>query len=182
MSVFNPCCLEEMMIPKIANILYATGMGSGTPHAFRYALSVAQKYDAKIHLLHSHENLSSSAQSMVNLYLGADVAEKNLIGVLEAAEKKIVERLEQLCAQETASDPHGAERIASIKISRLPPKQAILEEANKLKVDLIIMGSHRHTVLSNAMLGSTTLKVLHASTKIPVLVVPIPEGYDTEGL
>lgn len=170
------------MIPKIANILYTTGMGSGTPHTFRYALSVAQKYEAKIHILHSHENLSSSAQSMVNLYLGADVAEKNMLGVLEEAEQKIVERLKRLCAQETASAPHGAERIASITVSRLPAKKAILAEAEKRKADVIIMGSHRRTVLSDAMLGSTTLKVLHASTKIPVLVVPIPEGYDADGL
>jgi len=42
------------------------------------------------------------------------------------------------------------------------------------------MGSHRHTVLADAMLGTTTLKILHHST-IPVLVVRIPKNYQEEG-
>ena len=42
------------------------------------------------------------------------------------------------------------------------------------------MGSHRHTVLGDAMLGTTTSKVLHSATQ-PVLVVRIPEGFQEEG-
>jgi len=168
------------MIPKISNILYTTGLGSGTPHVFRYALSLAQKYDAKIHIIHGHEPLTPASQHMADLYMvegtSGDVYENAIIEI----DRRIHERLERLCAKETGSDPRGIERVASITVAKMPPKQAILEEAKKCHADLIIMGSHRHSVLSDVMLGSTTLKVLHQAT-IPVLVVHIPEGFQEEG-
>ena len=168
------------MIPKIQNILYTTGLGSGTPYVFRYALSLAQKYDAKIHIVHGHEPLPASAQSMADLYMFQEKAEEVFERAVVEVEKQIIARLEKLCAKETASDPQGRERVASITVAKLPPKQAILEEANTRNADLIVMGSHRHSVLADAMLGTTTLKVLHRSS-IPVLVVRIPENYQEEG-
>jgi nucleotide-binding universal stress UspA family protein len=168
------------MIPKIKNILYTTGLGSGTPLVFRYALSLAQQYDAKIHIIHGHEPLSSSAQSMADLYMVQEKSEDVFERTIVEIEKNIHERLERLCAQETASDPEGRERIASITVAKLPPKQAILEEAEKRDIDLIVMGSHRHSAVADAMLGTTTLKVLHSSAT-PVMVVRIPEGYSEEG-
>jgi nucleotide-binding universal stress UspA family protein len=168
------------MIPKINNILYTTGLGSGTPHVFRYALSLAQKYDAKIHIIHGHEPMTPGAQHVADLYMvegtTGDVYERAIIEI----DKRIHERLERLCAKETSSDPQGLGRVASITVAKLPPKQAILEEAEKRQVDLIVMGSHRHSVLSDAMLGSTTLKVLHSAT-MPVLVVRIPDNFQEEG-
>ena len=35
------------MLPKIKTILYATGMGAGAPHVFRYALALAKQHDAQ---------------------------------------------------------------------------------------------------------------------------------------
>ena len=168
------------MIPKIENILYTTGLGGGTPYVFRYALSLAQKYDANIHIIHGHEPLPAAAQSMADLYMFQEKSEDIFEKAVAETEKKIRERLELLCAKETASDPQGRDRIASITVAKLPPKQAILEEAQKRNADLIVMGSHRHSVLADAMLGTTTLKVLHNST-IPVMVVRIPEGYHEDG-
>jgi len=168
------------MIPQIKNILYTTGLGGGTPYVFRYALSLAQKYDAKIHIIHGIEPLPAAAQNMADLYMGNQKAEDVFEKAVIDTEKAIIERLERLCAMETANDPKGHDRIASITVAKLPPKQAILEEAKARNVDLIIMGSHRHSVLADAMLGTTTLKVLHIST-IPVMVVRIPDGYHEDG-
>jgi nucleotide-binding universal stress UspA family protein len=168
------------MIPKVKNILYATGLGSGTPHVFRYALSLAQSYDAKIHIVHGHEHMSAGEQSMADLYVSHEKSEEVFAHTIAEIEKSILERLERLCAKETASDTQGRERVASITVAKLPAKQAIFAEAEKRNVDLIVMGSHRHSALSEALLGSTTLKILHSST-IPVLVVRIPENFKEEG-
>jgi len=168
------------MIPDIKNILYTTGLGSGTPYVFRYALSLAQKYDAKIHIIHGREPMPSSAQNMADLYVSKDKIAEIFDQALVDLEQKIVERLKRLCAKETAGDPQGIERVASITVAKLAPKQAILEEAEKRNADLIVMGSHQHSVLADAMLGTTTLKVLHRS-KIPVMVVRIPENFQEEG-
>ncbi|MEE4253017.1 MAG: universal stress protein [Desulfuromusa sp.] len=165
------------MDPKIENILYATGLGSGDPYVFGYALSLARKYDANIHVIHGREPLPISLQKLSECYISHEEIED----ILAEDEKTILNRIDQLCAKGIAGDPLGQDRVASMTVVRHPPKQAIIEEAQKRNVDLIVMGSHRHSVLSDAMLGTTTMKVLHQAT-IPVLVVRIPKGYQEEGV
>ena len=47
----------------------------------------------------------------------------------------------------------------------------IIEESQKLQVDLIITGHHDHGFLYKALIGSVSSKILKAS-KIPMLIVP----------
>lgn len=164
------------MLPKVKTILYAAGLGAGAPYVFRYALSLAQKYDAKIRIIHGREPLGPTAQNMADLYMFQETAEDIFEKASKEAEERILASLEKLCTEELCEDAQGRQRVESINVVKLPPKQAILEEAQKCGADLIIMGSHRHSALADAMLGTTTLKVLH-STSIPVFVVKIPEGY-----
>jgi nucleotide-binding universal stress UspA family protein len=51
------------------------------------------------------------------------------------------------------------------------PVEEIVKEAEKSKVDLIVMGSHGESALAAATLGSVTYGVIHKDTTIPVLVV-----------
>jgi len=47
----------------------------------------------------------------------------------------------------------------------------ILEAAKKLKIDVIVLGSHSKKWLENIVMGSVTEKVLH-HTSIPLFIVP----------
>lgn len=49
--------------------------------------------------------------------------------------------------------------------------EVILDEASKLKANLIVVGSHGHGAVYHLMVGSVSEGVLHRST-CPVLVVP----------
>jgi nucleotide-binding universal stress UspA family protein len=51
------------------------------------------------------------------------------------------------------------------------PAQVILEQAQKLSADHIVMGSHGHTALYDLIAGSTTTRVLKGAP-CPVVVVP----------
>jgi nucleotide-binding universal stress UspA family protein len=51
------------------------------------------------------------------------------------------------------------------------PVEEIVKEAEKSKVDLIVMGSHGQSALAAATLGSVTYGVIHKDTTIPILVV-----------
>lgn len=168
------------MLPKIKKIVYATGLGAGAPYVFRYALSQAQQYGAKIAVVHGMEPLTPFAQSLVELHISHEQSEQIHQNARKAMVGKIEERLELLCEKELCNDSEGRSRVCDIVIEEGPPSEVILQQAKKLDADLIVMGSHRHTVIGDAMLGSTTHKVLHSST-IPVLVVRIPEGYREEG-
>jgi nucleotide-binding universal stress UspA family protein len=93
---------------------------------------------------------------------------------LDTAEK-VTARLEEICRQVVKKNGVSFDLIANVRVSEHAPKAAILTAADEFEADLIIMGSHRHTVVADALLGSTTMKILH-SAKVPVLVVRIPEA------
>lgn len=167
------------MLPKIKTIIYATGLGPAAPYVFRYALSVARQYGAEIVAVHGMEPLSPFAQSLVELHISHEDSEEMHRQSREAVREKLRERIRRLCEKENGDSKDGC-RVREIRIVEGQPSQVVLAAAMEAGADLIVMGSHRHTVLGDAMLGTTTHKVLHSST-IPVLVVRIPEGYREEG-
>lgn len=168
------------MLPEIKKILYATGMGASAPYVYRYALLSAKQHDAQIIAVSALETLSAFGQSLVELHISPaqskEIHEKAQI----QAKERLQERIKRLCTTECGADPQCAERLSDIIIKEGPPARVILSVAKEQNVDMIIMGSHRHSVLEDVVLGSTTSKVLHSAT-IPVLVVRIPAGYHEEG-
>ena len=168
------------MLPEIKTILYATGMGAGSPHVFRYAMAIAKQHDAQIIAVSALETLSAFAQSLVSVHIPADKQEYIHTEAHQHAKDKLQKRIAQLCQKECGNDPQCEQRLSEIRIEDGAPAQVVLNVAKEINADLIIMGSHRHTVIGDAMLGTTTHKVLH-STSIPVLVVRIPEGFQEEG-
>ncbi|MBW6508509.1 MAG: universal stress protein [Desulfuromonadales bacterium] len=168
------------MLPKIKKILYATAMGASAPYVFRYALMSAKHYDAQIVAVAALEKLSPFASSLVELHISQSQSKEIHEKAQAQAKERLQERIQRLCTAECGTDPHSAERLDGIIVKEGPAAQVILSVAKEQKVDLIIMGSHRHSALQDAVLGSTTSKVLHSAT-IPVLVVRIPDGYHEEG-
>lgn len=53
--------------------------------------------------------------------------------------------------------------------------EVVLEESEKLKIDLIIFGHHDHGFLYTAFFGDNSTRILRHS-RIPVLVVPFEES------
>jgi hypothetical protein len=53
--------------------------------------------------------------------------------------------------------------------------ETILQEANKLQVNMIVVGSHGHGAVHQLLVGSVSENVLREATT-PVLVVPTREG------
>jgi nucleotide-binding universal stress UspA family protein len=168
------------MLPQFKKILYATGMGPGAPYVFRYALAMANQHDAQIIAVSALEPLSTFAQSLVELHISHEQSEQ-IHGTAQArAKQQLRERIARLCKKECATDLQCTQRVKEVRIEEGQPAQIVLAAAKEYAVDLIIMGAHRHTVIGDAILGSTTHKVLHSASQ-PVLVVRIPEGFHEEG-
>jgi nucleotide-binding universal stress UspA family protein len=66
-----------------------------------------------------------------------------------------------------------------IKVSLHEPTGAvaegILNQADELNADMIVMGAHGHGAMYNLLVGSATKGVLKRSTR-PVLLVPAPKS------
>jgi len=84
-----------------------------------------------------------------------------------------------LCGERAASR-HLAEVEEQIKKDSVPvesiqmngaPVANILEQAEKLSADYIVMGSHGHTAVYDLLVGSTTHGVLKRA-RCPVVIVP----------
>ena len=91
----------------------------------------------------------------------ADIAE-----ITAAGERNAARQLEKLEAK-LAADFVTAELVQLVGL----PISLIVEQAEKLAADYIVMGSHGHTALYDLLVGSTTHGVL-LRAKCPVIIVP----------
>lgn len=164
------------MLPQIKTILYATGLGPGAPYVFRYALALARQHQARIVAVHAIEPLTPFGQSLVEQYISHDTSEEMHKKAQETVKAQIQARIEALCAKECNGATGCQDLVSAIRVVEGYPAQAILAAAGECAADLIVMGSHRHTMIGEVVLGSTTRKVLHGAGQ-PVFVVKIPAGY-----
>ncbi len=62
----------------------------------------------------------------------------------------------------------------STHLTEGPTALAILDYAKEWKADMIVMGTHSHSVLEKVLMGTTASKVLER-TPIPVYLVPVKD-------
>lgn len=121
------------------------------------AKSVVKEFGAQLWLVHSVEHLNSYGAAY-GVAAGVDVD-----AVLKTEAEQLMERI---------ADELGVPDERCIVLEG-PAKYVILEEAEKTKADLIIVGSHgRHGV--RLLLGSTANSILHGA-QCDVLAVRVQD-------
>lgn len=163
-----------MKIPRIKKILYATDLSQNARFAFGYAVSLARQYKAGITILHVLEELSPTALLMV----GDIIGEKRWSALKTEKEDSVLDsiksRLEAFCEEFSAEMPDCPFVIDKTIVENGQPVDLIIQHAEKNDYDLVVMGSRGLGMLANAMLGSTSRRVLRRCRK-PVLVIRLPE-------
>jgi nucleotide-binding universal stress UspA family protein len=163
------------MIPRIKNILYATDLSKNSAYAFRYAVNSAQKHEARIHILHAIETIPPATEGVLQFVLSEtklrDLREESKENLV----KRIRERLNQFAERELKDDPETLKRVVSITVVIGDPANEILQKADELQCDIVIMGTHGKGVVGHTFLGSVSEKVLHRISK-PVFIIPLPKG------
>ena len=79
---------------------------------------------------------------------------------------------ERICRDSGLTLKELEEMVGEVQVVQGVPYQTILETAQRLDADIIVMGSHGRTVVGEMLLGSVAHKVTMKS-KVPVLLVPI---------
>ena len=160
------------MQPKYKKILYGAALTEGSSKVFDHALGLAQQYGARVIVVHALEPLTRFGQSLVETYVSPEtnksIHEKNIAQVRSTVEASLA----QFCEDGVCRDPEGANRILATVVEEGRPDQVILEQARKHGADLIVIGSHRHSMARDTFLGGTALRVMHQS-EIPVLLVSL---------
>ncbi len=162
------------MIPDIKKILYATDLSENARFAFGYAASIAFKYGAEITILHVLEEVSPGSAIRLAYILGEErvqeLQEKNRSEVVAI----IRGRLEKFCDEMAAELEECPFQLSEILFERGNTAQEIIKQSEKGNFDLIVMGSHGHSVLSDAMMGNTARRVVRNCSR-PVLVIRLPK-------
>jgi nucleotide-binding universal stress UspA family protein len=129
--------------------------------AVRQAVSLAGALGARITFLHARSNVPVPVLGM------GEMLDPSTMDALIEASRKDSDRILRAAAAaaEEAGVPFACERVTSDL-----PHQAIVEAAERLGCDLVVMASHGRSGLSGLLLGSETHRVLIES-KLPVLVV-----------
>ncbi len=165
----------------ISNILYTTDLSDTSLHAFSYAASLANLYNASLTVLHvmgefEYDQVKHELEGLI----GADQwRELKQTHANEALESMAGKRRDNVLIQETlarftenAKASGGSDRSATDEVLVLfghPVDKIILETAKNRSANLIVMGIHGHSRLKQ-LVGSTANKVLQKAD-IPVLTV-----------
>ena len=147
----------KMAIPKLSlshksytKIGVALDFGGMEEKILSHAQSIAQHHNAAIYLFHVVEGVSGQM-------FGKEAFDE------EARSDK--EHIENLAEQLRA---FGFNVNAQLGFGNVPKQ--LVNLSNETKIDLLIMGGHRHSGLKDIIFGTTVPKVRH-SLPIPVLVV-----------
>ncbi len=168
------------MIPEIKKILFTTDLSKDSRQAFDYAVSLADRYGASITMLHVIEEVSAATSTYVRDFLGDErweqiqenheqEARQILIGKRREG-TMIREALGEFAEQAKADLGQTKIAMDEIVVAHGNVVEEILQESQSRGCDLIVMGHHVRGRLEEAVLGSTTRRVLRRSA-IPVLVV-----------
>jgi nucleotide-binding universal stress UspA family protein len=157
--------------PQINTILYATDLGTRTRPVFRYAMDMANHYNAGIIMLHVVEPISNTARAVIDTYLPGGVSEdleKNSMTELLTTMKS---RLKKFYEDECDDDLKSSISVKEIMVVSGKPSEEILRIAEDEKVDMIVMGKSSKKFRGIGSMGSSARRVSrHAA--IPVLVIP----------
>ncbi len=146
----------------VSKILVPTDGSKTAGKAVGYAVDLAKQLNASVIILSVIDNRSFIAQTVPAVDTPMHVIEP-IQDYLREAAKEYAGEIERLC------DESGVQSETVITTGH--PVEAIVKEAKKLKVDLIVMGSHGRSAFEASVLGSVAYGVIHNETKVPVLIV-----------
>lgn len=156
-----------MSLPEINTILYTTSLGKHTRPVFRHAVKMASLYNAKIIMLHVVEPIGETGQALIQSYLSKDLIKTMHDEGLAKVKDNMKERVVAFYEDELKMiDGQPALQIEQI-VGEGNRSDEIVEVANAINADLIIMGSHNSLGRSSR----TTRQVIKYSAR-PVMVVP----------
>jgi len=142
-----------MTIPR--NILVPVELGGQTEHVLDYAVALAARLDAKVHLLHV------VGRPLLGSEIPIAVTETNMDAILVRCQQQ----LDYLAAQRASQAPFGP---VLLKIG--DARAVIAATAETLGADLIVMGTHGRRGVVRMLLGSVAETVARTAC-CPVLLV-----------
>lgn len=143
---------------KIKNILLPTDFSKTSFSAAPYAIELAEKYGAKIHLIHVQEKTPP-----ILAIRSLDVSEEKIIKMLD---EEALAALDNVYNQVTEK---GFTNVVPV-LKKGIDYQEIVDYSSRESIDLVVIATHGRTGILHTLLGSVAEKVIRYC-KCPVLVI-----------
>jgi len=144
----------------IRRILFPTDFSEYADHAWSYALTFAQEFDAEVHLLHVVAPPPRLAEAYA-VNFDPEKMIKALAGEANTSMDRMVE----------AAKSRGLIFHREVRVG--VDFREIIDYVAKHDIDLVVMATHGRTGLAHALLGSVAEKVVRKSP-CPVLTIKHP--------
>jgi nucleotide-binding universal stress UspA family protein len=148
---------EVNFMIKIKKILFPLDLTENSSKILPYVLSISEKYDSIIYLLHVVQDLNRWGK----LYVPHPSMDKFQKEAIEVAKKA----MDKVCENQLQSCPNFQKRVVSGDAV-----DEILKVVESEDIDLLIMGTHGRKGLEHTIFGSVANNVLKKSP-VPVLVI-----------
>lgn len=161
---------------KIKRILVAKDLSKESSNVIRYALELGSKFDAQVHVLHVMPTVDASVLNMVAIAMGPDTLAKLNASNEASIAEQTREQLNAILHDETELADFDLNSLPEIEVHHGEAAPMILSVADRLNVDIIILGSHSKGKLHYAFLGSVAEKILRKTHRAVFIVPPTAEG------
>lgn len=161
------------MVPVISKILYATDLSPNSAHALNHAVNMALRYEAKIIALHVIED-DPVNMAMLEGYISQAQMDEYTARRETTSKARMKNRFNVLCEENFQNPSACMQTLERAQVCKGFPAEAILEKADELNCDVIVMGTHGKGFLRQTFLGSVAKRVLRRSRK-PVYIIPLPD-------
>jgi nucleotide-binding universal stress UspA family protein len=131
-------------------------------HALDCAVAIARRYKSRVIALHVFAEWPA-----VDVIPSLRTQALQSVSLKDVGREELMRQLQRVVARRPAHDVHIEARLEEAP----DVHREILAQADVLKADLIVIGSHGRSGFERILLGSTTEKVLRKAT-CPVMVVP----------
>ncbi len=145
-------------MPEIRRILCPVDFSAHSENALDFAIELAKKLGADIHLIHVYQ---------LPVYALPDGA---MMAGPEFTTKVTTEL--QKALTELASRKSGV-KLETHLLEGIPYRE-VVRMTGELSADLVVMGTHGRTGIRHLLLGSVAERVVRSS-KVPVITVPMHE-------
>lgn len=152
-------------------ILFTTAYSNSSKNTWRYALKIAQHYDAQITLMHVYQ-LSDGPNTQGQYFL-EDQSLQDLVGYQNQSFSEEEEGLIDFAMRYTPKDFHQIPLSFIVDTSKVTT--SIIQTVQRNKYDLLIMGTST-SLTSNRLFGNNSTHIMK-EVSIPVLLVPPMANY-----
>lgn len=156
----------------VRSILYATDLGLYAPYVLQHALALTRAFNASLYVVHAVGPMGLFAESVLQTYLDEtqlkELRNNGLNTVMAGIEQRVLEGFRD----EMGDALQDLDLIKAVRVVKGDPPRVILDEAQQLGVDLLVLGSHSHGADMAIPLGRTASRIVQLSA-VPVYLVPM---------